>query len=209
MPDHPIIRAVVFDLGGVLLDWDPRHLYRKLFDDPVEMERFLAEVCTMRWHAEHDRGLPFAEAAARLAAEHPDSAELIRAWGRRSEEMIAGPIDGTVAILARLRERGVPCYALTNMEAETYPLRRDRYDFIRWFDGTVVSSAEGLIKPDPRIFRVLLDRYGLDAGRTLFIDDSSVNVQAARGVGMQAVRFESPEGLRAHLEALGLLDPPQ
>jgi 2-haloacid dehalogenase len=201
----PRIDAVVFDLGGVLLDWNPRYLYRQLFEDEAEMERFLAEVCTMSWHAEHDRGLAFAESAARLAAAHPAHADLIWAWGQRSEEMIAGPIEGSVALLDQLRQRGVRLLALTNMERETYPLRRERFAFMRWFEGTVVSSAEGLIKPDPRIFSRLVERYELTPERTLFIDDSSRNVDAARGVGLRAVHFTGPRRLQAILEQHGLL----
>jgi 2-haloacid dehalogenase len=201
------IDAVVFDIGGVLLDWDPRHLYRKLFDDEADMDRFLAEVCTLDWHAAHDLGTPFEVSCARLAAEHPEHADLIWAWGRRSEEMVAGPIDGTVEILRELLDRGLRCYALTNMEAQTYPLRRERYDFLRWFDGTVVSASEGVAKPDPEIFRRLLSRFGLSAATTLLIDDSAANVEAARAFGIQAVRFQSPAQLRAWLEAAGVLAP--
>jgi 2-haloacid dehalogenase len=201
------VRAVVFDIGGVLLDWDPRHLYRRLFEDRGEMERFLAEVCTPQWHAQHDRGVPFSVSCARLAERHPEYAELIWAWGKRSEEMIAGPIEGTVAVLDDLQVAGIPCYGLTNMEAETYPLRRERYGFLRALAGTVVSSSEGLIKPDRRIFELLLDRFGLQARSTLFIDDSPANVAAARELGIQAVRFASPPQLRAELERRGLLAP--
>lgn len=201
------IEAVVFDVGGVLLDWDPRHLYRKLFDDEDQMNRFLAEVCTLEWHAAHDLGVPFAQSGAALAARHPEHAELIWAWGRRSEEMIAGPIDGTVAILRALRERGIPCYALTNMEAETYPLRLARFEFMGWFEGTVVSGLEGAAKPDAVIFRRLLDRFSLRAATTLMIDDSPRNLEAARGVGMRTVQFESPATLRRSLIELELLDP--
>ena len=125
------------------------------------MNRFLTEVCTMEWHMAHDLGTPFEVSCARLAAEHPEYAEMIWAWGRRSEEMIAGPIDGTVDILRALRRRGIRCYALTNMEAETYPQRLERYEFLRWFDGTVVSAAEGVAKPDAEIFTRLLRRFGL------------------------------------------------
>jgi 2-haloacid dehalogenase len=204
-PDHPSIDAVVFDIGGVLLDWNPRHLYRKLFDDEAEMERFLAEVCTLEWHAANDLGVPFEISARDLAARYPDHAELIWAWGRRSEEMVAGPISGTVEILRALKEHGIRCYALTNMEAETYPRRRDRYEFLRWFEGTVVSSTEGIAKPDPEIFRLVIARFELDPPRTLMIDDSIANLEAAASVGLRTVRFESSEGLRARLSELGVL----
>jgi 2-haloacid dehalogenase len=200
-------RAVVFDLGGVLLDWDPRHLYRKLFDDEAEMDRFLNEVCTPEWHRAHDLGVPPEQTTPPLAAAHPDQAELIWAWTERSEEMLAGPIEGTVEILRSLKDAGVPCYALTNMESWTYPGRRERYPFLRWFDGTVVSGREGMAKPDRRIFELLLDRFGLTAAATVMIDDSPVNVEAARGAGMQAVHFRSPEQLRRWLADAGLSSP--
>jgi 2-haloacid dehalogenase len=201
----PPIEAVVFDIGGVLLGWDPRAVYRELFEDEAEMERFLAEVCTLEWHAQHDRGVPFAQSCAVLAAAHPEQAELIWAWGRRSEEMITGPIEGTVEILGELQAAGVATYALTNMEAETYPVRRERFAFLQTFKGTVVSSSEGVIKPDPEIFRRLLDRFGLTAASTLMIDDAPRNVAAARELGMDAVRFSSPAQLRSELELRGLL----
>jgi 2-haloacid dehalogenase len=202
------IEAVVFDLGGVLLDWNPRHLYRKLFDDESAMDRFLDEVCTLDWHAAHDRGVPFETSCAALAASHPEHAELIWAWGRRSEEMVAGPIAGTVQILRELKGRGVPCYALTNMETETYPRRLERFAFLGWFDGTVVSGFEGVAKPDAEIFRRLLDRFGLTPSRTLMIDDAAPNIAAARGLGMQTVQFESVGHLRRLLEVAELLHPP-
>lgn len=200
------ITAVIFDLGGVLLDWDPRYLYRKLFDDEERMEHFLGHVCTMEWHEANDLGVPFEITCAQLAAEHPEHAEHIWAWGQRTEEMVGGPIKGTVAILRELKDRGVPVYALTNMEATTYPRRRERYDFLHWFDGTVVSSSEGIVKPDERIFRVLLERYGLEATSTLMIDDNPRNVAAAEAVGMPTVLFESPEALRRVLEERGVLE---
>jgi 2-haloacid dehalogenase len=198
------IEAVVFDIGGVLLDWDPRYLYRGLFDDEGSMERFLAEVCTMEWHAAHDLGVPYALSCAALAERHPEHARLIWAWSERSEDMIGGPIAGTVQILRELLDAGVPCYALTNMEAETYPVRRARYDFLRWFAGTVVSSHERVAKPDPEIFRRLLQRFHLSPGTTLLIDDAQRNVDAARRVGLQAIRFESPGQLRHSLMQAGL-----
>jgi 2-haloacid dehalogenase len=200
-------RAIVFDLGGVLLDWNPRYLYRNLFDgDDAAMERFLAEVCTMEWHHAHDLGVPREHTCAELAQAHPDQAELIWAWSRRSEEMISGPIDGTVAILSELKAAGVPCYALTNMERETYPLRRERFEFLRWFDGTVVSGFEGVAKPDPAVFELLLTRFDLEPSETVLVDDSPVNVRAARNAGIQAIEFHSPERLREWLADTGLLD---
>jgi len=200
-------RAVVFDLGGVLLDWNPRYLYRKLFDDEAAMERFLGEVCTMEWHHAHDLGIPPEETCPPLVAAHPDQADLIWAWTRRSEEMLGEPIHGTVEILRALKDQGIPCYALTNMETWTYPDRRERYPFLRWFDGTVVSGFEGVAKPDVRAFKLLLDRFELDPAHTLFVDDSATNVEAARRAGLQAIQFESPEHLRRRLEDAGLSLP--
>ena len=206
MPGPPSpIDAVVFDIGGVLLEWDPRNLYRKLFDDEAEMERFLREVCTLDWHEAHDRGVPAEESCARLAAAHPERSELIFAWARRSEEMVAGPIAGTVEILGELKGAGVPCYALTNMEAETYPQRLRRYPFMSWFDGTVVSSSEGVVKPDAAIFRRLLTRFGLNPHATVMIDDSAKNLVTAASLGMTPIEFRGPEQLRERLVALGLL----
>ena len=200
------IDAVVFDVGGVLLDWNPRYLYRKLFDDDREMERFLAEICTLEWHSQHDLGVPAAASTAQLAREHPEHADKIQAWATRTEEMIGGEIPEVVELLAALRRAGVPCYGLTNMEAETYPLRVERYEFLSWFDGTVVSAHEGISKPDPEIFRRLLARFGLSAERTVLIDDSAANVEAARRLGMQTVHFTSPADLHRWLVGAGLLD---
>lgn len=199
------IDAVVFDVGGVLLDWDPRHLYRKLFDDEQEMERFLAEVCTLEWHASADLGTPVAHGCAELAARNPEQSELIWAWAHRGEEMIAGQIDGSLEILRELKHRGTHCFGLTNMEAETYPIRRRRFEFFALFDGIVVSGLEGIAKPDAEIFERLLDRFGLTAQTTLMIDDVPANVVAARAVGMQAISFTSAPQLRRSLQDLGLL----
>jgi 2-haloacid dehalogenase len=200
-------RAIVFDLGGVLLDWNPRYLYRKLFaGDDAAMERFLTEVCTMEWHHAHDLGAPPGRTCPELARAHPEQAELIWAWSRRSEEMISGPITATVELLAELKDAGVPCYALTNMERETYPLRRARFPFLSWFDGTVVSGFEGVAKPDPAIFELLLERFELEPSETVMVDDSPANVLAARSAGMQAIEFESPDRLRDWLERAGLLN---
>jgi 2-haloacid dehalogenase len=199
------IEAVVFDVGGVLLDWNPRHLYRKLFEEREEMDSFLEEICTLQWHAKHDRGYPTERSCAELAARHPEHAEEIWAWAHRSEEMISGPIDQTVEILRELLDGGVRCFALTNMERETYPRRLERYPFMRWFEGTVVSGFEGISKPDAGIFELLLERFGLEPANTLMIDDSPLNLSTARSLGMQTVLFSSPPALRAALEQAGLL----
>ena len=200
-----MIEAVLWDIGGVLLDWDPRYLYRKVFDDKTEMERFLAEVCTPDWHAEHDRGRRFDESLPELAARHPEYHDEILAWGQRSEEMEAGELAGTVAILAELRATGMPCFALTNMEHETYPRRVARYPFMSWFAGTVVSAHEGMAKPDRELYRVTFDRLGLDPEHTLTIDDSPANIVTAESLGLTTIRFESPAQLRRELRVLELL----
>ncbi len=202
---RPPIGALVFDVGGVLLDWNPRHLYRKLFANQAEMERFLAEVCSPAWHAPHDRGVSTAASCAELASRHPELSELIWAWSNRSEEMIGGVDAASVEVLSAVRETGRPCYALTNMEAETYPLRLKRFPFLGWFDGTVVSGREGVAKPEPAIFRRLLDRFGLTPNTTLMIDDTKENLETARKLGIQTVLFRSPRQLRAELEAVGVL----
>jgi len=203
----PPIEAVVFDVGGVLLDWNPRHLYRKLIADEAQMEWFLEKVCSPAWHAPHDRGVSTAASCAELAARYPEYSELIWAWSRRSEEMIGGVDTGTLEVLRAVKETGLPCYALTNMEAETYPLRLRRFPFLRWFDGTVVSGREGVAKPDPVIFTRLLDRFGLMAETTLMIDDKEENVYAASRLGMQTAKFQSSGELRSTLESAGLGRP--
>ena len=199
------VKSVVFDLGGVLIDWDPRYLYRKLLDDEAAVEEFLATVCTPEWNAEQDRGRPFAEGVAELVGRHPVHAAAITAYHERWPEMLGGAVGGTVEVLAELRAAGVPVYALTNWSAETFGIARERFEFLEWFDGVLVSGEERMIKPDPAIFRLLLDRFGLDPGATFYIDDSPANVAAADRLGFDAVRFTRPAQLRRDLEARGLL----
>lgn len=199
---------VVFDLGGVLIDWEPRRLYRKLFAEEAAMERFLAEICTPAWNAELDRGRPFAEAVAELAARHPDHAPAIRAWHERWIEMIGGPIAGTVALLERLAERGRPLVALSNWSAETFPLVRDdpRYAFLCRFERIFLSGELGTIKPEPAIFEHLLAATGRPAERCFFVDDSPANIATAERLGFATHRFRTPGLLAAELTARGLLD---
>ena len=196
---------MVFDVGGVLLDWNPRYLYRKLFANRAKMEWFLAEVCSPGWHALHDRGVSTAASCAELASGHPELSELIWAWSSRSEEMIGGVVAGSVEVLRAVKETGLPCYALTNMEAETYPLRLQRFPFLGWFDGTVVSGREGVAKPEAAIFKRLLDRFGLTPNTTLMIDDTKENLDTADKLGIQTALFRSARQLRAELEAIGVL----
>jgi 2-haloacid dehalogenase len=200
--------AVLLDLGGVFLDWDPRYLYRKLFgDDVAGMEHFLANICTAGWHVEQDRGRSISEACAERRAEFPEYAELIDAWGERAEEMISGVIEGTVEAFAELKASGVRCYALSNMERENWERRFELYDFLGWFDGYFISGLEGVIKPDSEYFERALERFDLQPDEVLFIDDRPDNTAAAEALGIPAVVFTSPAGLRGELVARGLLCP--
>jgi 2-haloacid dehalogenase len=201
-------KAVVFDLGGVLIDWDPRYLYRKLLADEAAVEEFLATVCTPEWNAELDRGRPFAEGVAELVERHPEHAAAIAAYHERWPEMLAGDLPDTVEVLAELRAAGVPLYALTNWSAETFAITRGRFEWLDWFDGLLVSGEERMTKPDPAFFRLLLDRFGLDPGATVFVDDSEANVAAARELGIDAVRFTGPDQLRRELSARRILARP-
>ena len=198
--------VAIFDLGGVLLDWNPRHLYRKLFaGDEAAMEAFLTNVCTTQWNERQDAGRTFAEATQALMPEHADKRELIEAFGARFGEMIPGAIDGTVAILGELHARRVPIYAITNWSAETFPPQRKRFPFLANFHDIVVSGIEGVIKPDPRIFRILLERNRVSPHDAVFIDDVPANAAAAAALGIHGIHFRSPEQLRRELTACGLL----
>jgi len=202
----PARDTVVFDLGGVLIDWDPRHLYRKLFaGHEVAMEHFLANVCTHEWNRCQDAGRSFAEGARLLKAEHPEKAELIDAYFARFDEMMPGPIAGSVEILSELCDRGTPLYGLTNFSAETYAPTFERFEFLGWFRGILVSGEVGLIKPDPRIFELLIRRFAIDPRRTVYVDDVEANVIAARPFGIHAIHFTTAASLRAELVAFGLL----
>jgi 2-haloacid dehalogenase len=203
---QPDRNVVIFDIGGVLVDWDPRHLYRKLFpgNEPA-MEHFLANVCTHEWNRCQDAGRSFAEGARLLKLEHPDKAELIDAYGARFDEMMPGPVAGTVEILAELREHGIPLYALSNFSAETFPPALEQFDFLRWFRGMVISGEVGVIKPDPRIYEITLARFAVDPHRAVYIDDVAANADAARPFGIHGIHFTTPGALRHELVSLALL----
>ncbi|TDP84144.1 HAD family hydrolase [Oharaeibacter diazotrophicus] len=200
----PSISTVVFDIGNVLIRWDPRFLYRELIDDEARMERFLAEVCTPAWNLEQDRGRDWAEAVAELVARHPGDADLIRAFDERWSEMVPGPIEGSVAILEELSAAGVPLYAITNFSAAKWAETRARFSFLDLFGEIVVSAHERVLKPDPTIYRLLFDRRGIDPRTAVFVDDSAANVAGAEAVGMTAIRFTDPADLRMRLRDLGL-----
>jgi 2-haloacid dehalogenase len=203
------ITTVVFDLGGVLIDWDPRHLYRQLFDDDAAMEAFLAEVTTLEWNAAQDAGRPFAEAVSSLAAAHPEQRALIEAFHDRWPEMLGGPIPGTVDVLAELRGSGVRLFALSNWSAETFPVARSQFPFLGWFDGVVISGEVGWTKPDSRIFEHLVEQYAVAPQEAVFIDDSAANAQAAARLGFTAILFLDAAALRRDLQGLGLLGAPE
>jgi 2-haloacid dehalogenase len=197
--------VAIFDLGGVLLDWNPRHLYRKLFADEAAMEDFLANVCTTEWNERQDAGRTFAEATRALLPRHADKLELIEAFGQRFSEMIRGPIEGTVAVLSELKQRGVPVYGISNWSAETFPPQRSRFAFLSWFDDLVISGEVGIIKPDPRIFAILLERNRIDPQTAVFIDDVAANADAASRLGIHGIHFRSAEQLRRDLAVVGLM----
>jgi 2-haloacid dehalogenase len=198
--------VVIFDLGGVLIDWNPRYLYRKLFNgDDAAMEHFLANICTNEWNVQQDAGRPLTEAYKLLCDKHPDKKHLIEAWGGRFDEMMSGQIEGTVAILEELYSKGVPLYALTNWSAETFPYALKRFKFFKRFRGIVVSGELKLIKPDRRIFEHLLNKYDVKAQDSVFIDDAPYNVAGTNSLGIHAIHFTGPAPLRQELATLGLL----
>ena len=198
--------AVVFDLGGVLIDWDPRYLYRTLLPDEAAVENFLAEVDFMAWNLEQDRGRPWPEAVAELSALHPDRAGLIESYDQRWRESIAGDYPANVDVLRELHAAGHPLFALSNFSAAKFALLRHELEWFDLFDGWVVSGEHGLVKPDLAIYRLLIDIYDLDPRSTTYVDDVADNAQAARELGMTAVHLRDPEDLRAELTLLGVLD---
>jgi 2-haloacid dehalogenase len=197
--------TVVFDLGNVLIPWDPRFLYRKIFaGDEARIERFLREICTTEWNETHDAGRAFADGVAELVGRHPEHADAIRAYAERWDEMLGEPIAPNVALLGELKDAGRGIYALTNWPEEKFPEAQARCPFLERFDGIVVSGREGVRKPSPAIFRLLVSRYGVVPERSVFVDDVERNVEAARALGFQGIRYETSDQLRRDLAALGL-----
>lgn len=204
MQPAPIL-AIIFDLGGVLLDWDPRYLYRSYFQHPDELEAFLSEVNFAAWNSEQDRGRQFADGVAQLSSRFPHRASLIRAYHEHWERSIAGPITGTVKIVRGLKAAGYPLFALSNWSNETFPLAYRRYDFLHLFDHVLISGAVGIIKPDPRIFELMLRKTGCPARNCLLIDDAPANIKVATRLGFRTARFTTAEALEKLLIELNLL----
>jgi 2-haloacid dehalogenase len=198
--------AIIFDLGGVLIDWNPSYLFDTLFDDNEKKKHFFEKICTSEWNEEQDAGRSIKEATELLVNRHPEWKEYIEAYYGRWEEMLGGPIHETVEIFRDLKQSGkYRLYALTNWSGELFPIALERYDFLHWFDGRVVSGNEKMRKPFPEFYQLTLNRFDLHPERTLFIDDNLRNVKAAADLGIQAIRFESPAQLRKDLEARSLI----
>nr|WP_269822316.1 HAD family phosphatase [Aggregatibacter actinomycetemcomitans] len=191
-------------MGGVLVDWNPRHLYRKIFSNDAEMERFLAEVCNSEWNARQDAGRSWSEGVAEAVKQHPQYEAEIRAYHERWTETLNGAIDDTVALLEPLKRSGVRLLALTNWSNETFYFAEERFPFLTEFEGILVSGYERLAKPDPRIFNLLIERYHLNPQHTVFIDDNLRNVEGARNVGLHTLQFTHAQKLKQDLITLGV-----
>lgn len=201
------ITTIIFDFGGVLIEWDPRRVYRRFFPQDTEsMERFFKEVDFMGWNAHQDRGRPFREGVADLSAKYPHHAHLIQAYHDHWKDSIGEAYWGTVEIMKQLKQMGYPLYGLSNWSAETFPYAREKYDFLSLLDDMVISGHVGYVKPEPEIYHILLERVGRPAQECLFIDDSLPNIQQANTMGFVTIHFESSEQLKTDLEEMGILN---
>lgn len=202
------ITTIIFDFGGVLLDWNPRYLYREFFPgDEPGMERYLVETCFFEWNHRQDARIPFSAGVAEQCARYPQFCHLVRAYVERFPETVSGPIQGTVEILRRLHLAGWPLFGLSNWAADTFYQVRPNYAFLDWFQSIVLSGEVGIAKPDPRIFQLLLQRIGRPPAECLFIDDAPANIAVAQAQGIQTIHFQSPVRLEEDLNHLGLLTP--
>jgi 2-haloacid dehalogenase len=200
------IDAIIFDLGGVLIDWNPSYVFDKMFDDEEKKKHFFENICTSDWNEKQDAGRSLKEATEELLQKHPDWKEYIEAYYGRWEEMLGGPIHGTVEIFKQLKETGkYKIYALTNWSAELFPIALERYEFLHWFDGRVVSGEEKMRKPFPEFYQLILNRFELTPGETLFIDDNLRNAHAAEEIGLRTIHFQSSGQLKEDLMRAGIL----
>jgi len=201
----PAVDAIIFDLGGVLIDWNPRYVYRAIFKTEEEVEWFLENVTTSEWNEEQDAGHPLHKATEELIAKHPEWEEEIKAYYGRWLEMLGNEIHETVEVFRQLKQSGkYKLYALTNWSAELFPHALEKFEFLKWFDGIVVSGEEKLRKPFAGFYKVLLDRYGLDASRTIFIDDNLRNVKGAEDAGITGIHFHNSMQLKKELQKFGV-----
>ena len=198
--------TIIFDLGGVLIDWNPAYVFRQLFDTVEEMQWFFDNICTSDWNEEQDAGRSLADATAERIALFPEWEDHIRAYYGRWEEMLGEAIQPTVDILRELKEKGEHrIYALTNWSAETFPVAQERFEFLQWFEGILVSGEEKMRKPQPEIYQLVLSRYDIQASEAIFIDDNLRNVKAAEKEGIRSIHFQSGADLRQQLEQLAIL----
>src|SRR5882757_139948 len=198
------IKNIIFDFGGVLVDWNPRYLYKDHFRDEHEMEYFLKNICTEEWNLEQDRGRSLSDGTLLLQNKFPEFHSMIQLFYDEWETMLKSDIPGTVSLLYKLKEK-YNIYGLTNWSAETISIAYDRFSFFKEFDGVVVSGYEKMIKPEKGIYHLLLDRYKLDATHTIFIDDNINNIKAAEEIGLHAIHYESPGKLEAKLSLMNVL----
>ncbi len=202
----PAPHAVIFDVGRVLVDWEIRFLYERLIPEGEALDAFLRDVVTPEWHFQHDAGRPFAETSAELIAQYPHHAELIQLFGPRFNDTNSSAMPGMPELLAELDSAGVPLFAITNFSGEFFPPFRVKYpDMFDRFRDIVVSGDEKMMKPDPAIYRLALDRFGLKAEEAVFVDDNRDNVAGAAALGIHAILFTDEPALRAELVGLGLL----
>ena len=200
-----MINTIVFDLGGVLVDWNQRYLYRKLIKDEAAMESFIANVISHEWNTSLDAGVSFENGVSELTRKFPEHKELIAAYHQRWPEMLGESIEGTVEILERLvSSKKYRVLALSNWSAETFPFAREKFPFLKLFETILVSGEEEMVKPDPDFYRLLTERHHVDLAHAVFIDDVQKNIEAASALGMTAIKFENPSRLRADLAKLNI-----
>jgi 2-haloacid dehalogenase len=200
------IDAIIFDLGGVLIDWNPSYVFDKMFEDEERKRHFFENICTPDWNEKQDAGRSLKEATEELLVKYPEWKDYIEAYYGRWQEMLGGPIHGTVEIFKQIKKSGnYKLYALTNWSAELFPIALERYEFLHWFDGRVVSGEEKMRKPFPEFYQLILDRFQLEIEETLFIDDNLRNAEAAKALGLKTIIFTSPSQLKEELLKLGIL----
>jgi 2-haloacid dehalogenase len=202
---HTEINTVVFDLGGVLVDWNPEYLYKEIFPNEKERSWFLSNICTLDWNEEQDAGRTLKEGTEYLIRKFPEHEQYIRMYYDRWKEMLGGPIHDTVEIFRHLKEKSkVRLYALTNWSAETFPIALELYEFLHWFDGRLVSGAEKIRKPSPEIYQLLIKRFDIDPAKAIYVDDNIRNVIPARKLGFHGIHFQNPGQFKTELQLMGV-----